>query len=993
MEILYYNDLQYGKVKKQFDKVVEQLRNNQFAAAEIKKMPNTGYYRAKLDEENRLLFKFAKYKQQTYLLLLEVILHHNYKDSRFLNGAVIDDSKIVALQKPEQVEDADYVKIPYINPRSTQFNLLDKVISFDQDQREVFKLSVPLIVIGSAGSGKTALTLEKIKTLRGNILYVTLSPYLVENSAGLYYSFNYRNEDQDIDFLSFKEYVETLQIPAGRELTFRAFDTWFTRHRGTVKIRDSYKLFEEFKGVLTGMSVDKAYLSREDYLALGVRQSVFLADEREQVYTLFEKYLQFLKENNLYDLNMVAWQSQSLCKPKYDFIIVDEVQDLTNVQLYLILKSLKTPGQFILCGDSNQIVHPNFFSWSNVKTMFYTHDTFDNEIRILRTNYRNSPQVTDIANKLLKIKNTRFGSIDRESTYLVDAISEKTGEVVCLPDNPKVKQELNQKTKTSTQFAVVVMTNEDKAEARKVFQTPLLFSVQEAKGLEYENIILVNFVSQKSREFMDITDGVSAADVAADDIRYARAKDKSDKSLDAYKFYVNSLYVAMTRAVRNLYVVETSQKHPLLTLLGFDNLKQQLDLKEQKSSLDDWQKEARRLEMQGKTEQADLIKQSILGNQKTPWVPITWEELGNLREQALNPEVFNKKAKDRLFDFALIYNDHNIIEQLVALKYKRAEKGQHERSSIMRRVYLAYNADDIKKLTDNIKRYGLDYRDEFNLTPLLAALKTGAVKITDFLLEQGARLDVVDNLGISPFQMMLQQSHSNETFRRTRLEKLYHRLRPDYIKIKVDNHLVKIGANSAEFFLLQNFLVHQTPIVLTKKDADDRGANMDDVMEMCAHFPTTILPEYRQKRQYINSILSKNEIDRADPYNKKLFLRIARGVYVVNPDLDIFIGEDQWMNAYQMMFTEKMTVQRNEAIKQENLERITREFKERVKKAPVFDSVFFKKSQFNSNQSLMNWPFASERFGNVKRMTVVQNILNNCIDYPVDKMHHTLSIR
>lgn len=938
MEILYYNDLQYGKVKKQFDKVVEQLRNNQFAAAEVKKMPNTGYYRAKLDEENRLLFKFAKYKEQTYLLLLEVILHHNYKDSRFLNGAVIDDSKIVPLQKPEQVQDEDFVKIPYVNPRSTQFNLLDKVISFDQDQREVFKLPVPLIVIGSAGSGKTALTLEKIKTLRGNILYVTLSPYLVENSASLYYSFNYRNEDQDIDFLSFKEYVETLQIPAGRELTFRAFDTWFTRHRNIVKIRDSYKLFEEFKGVLTGMSVDKEYLSREDYLALGVRQSVFLADEREQVYTLFEKYLQFLKEANLYDLNMVAWKSQPLCKPKYDFIIVDEVQDLTNVQLYLILKSLKTPGQFILCGDSNQIVHPNFFSWSNVKTMFYTHDTFDNEIRILRTNYRNSPQVTDIANKLLKIKNTRFGSIDRESTYLVDAISEKTGEVVCLPDNPKVKQELNQKTKTSTQFAVVVMTNEDKAEARKVFQTPLLFSVQEAKGLEYENIILVNFVSQKSREFMDITDGVSAADVATEEIRYARAKDKSDKSLDAYKFYVNSLYVAMTRAVRNLYVVETSQKHPLLSLLGFDNLKQQLDLKEQKSSLDEWQKEARRLEMQGKTEQADLIKQSILGNQKTPWTPITWEELGNLREQALNPEVFNKKAKDRLFDFALIYNDQSIIEQLIALKYKRAEKGQQERSSIMRRVYLAYNVDDVKKLTDNIKRYGLDYRDEFNLTPLLAALKTGAAKITDFLLEQGARLDVTDNLGISPFQMMLQQSHSNETFRKTRLEKLYPRLRPDHIKIKVDNHLVKIGANSAEFFLLQNFLVNQTPIVLTKKDVDDRGASMDDVMEMCSRFPTTILPEYRQKRQYINSILSKNEIDRADPYNKKLFLRIARGVYVVNPDLDIFIGEDQWMNAYQMMYTEKMTVQRNEAIKQENFERMSRELDERIKKAQARDA-------------------------------------------------------
>ena len=26
----------------------------------------------------------------------------------------------------------------------------------------------------------------------------------------------------------------------------------------------------------------------------------------------------------------------------------------------------------MLCGDSNQIVHPNFFSWSAVKSLFFT---------------------------------------------------------------------------------------------------------------------------------------------------------------------------------------------------------------------------------------------------------------------------------------------------------------------------------------------------------------------------------------------------------------------------------------------------------------------------------------------------------------------------------------------------------------------------------------------------------------------------------------------
>ncbi|HNL07338.1 MAG TPA: PhoH family protein, partial [Chitinophagales bacterium] len=467
MEILIYNEIDLKGVKKTFDKVVEQLKKGDFASAEIKKMQNTAYYRAKMDYEDRLLFKFAKIEGTTYLLLLEVIKNHDYEKSRFLRGAEIDESKLHTIAKPEKIPVEDLTPIAYVNPQNRHFHLLDKIISFDEDQNTIFRLPAPVIIIGSAGSGKTALTLEKIKTLKGNILYVTLSPYLVESAANLYYSFNYENEEQEIDFLSFKDFVQSLQVIEGKEITFKEFDTWFIRYRNNTKIKDSYKLFEEFRGVLTGNDITKPYLSKADYLSLGVRQSVFFQDEREQVYSLFEKYLQFLSENKYYDLNIVSYQWLQFVENKYDFVIVDEVQDLTNAQLYLILKSLQNSSSFVLCGDSNQIVHPNFFSWSNVKSMFYKTDMLDNDVRILKTNYRNSPEVTTLANTLLKIKHLRFGSVDRESTYLVSSISSKKGEVVYLEDTTKVKQDLNQKTKSSTRFAVLVMNNTDKAEARK----------------------------------------------------------------------------------------------------------------------------------------------------------------------------------------------------------------------------------------------------------------------------------------------------------------------------------------------------------------------------------------------------------------------------------------------------------------------------------------------------------------------------------------------
>jgi len=932
MEILLYNDLDASKVKRSFNKAVEYLRAGNFAGAEVKKMPNTGYYRAKLDDENRLLFKFARYNGKTYLLLLEVILHHNYRDSRFLGGAEIDEGKLIPLSQPSEIREEEMEQLPFVNPRSPRFHLLNKAISFDDEQQDVFQLPPPVIIIGSAGSGKTALTLEKIKVLSGHVLYVTLSPFLVENAAALYASYGYSNDSHEIDFLSFKEYVETIAIPPGSEVTFRQFDAWFTRHRASTKIRESYKLFEEFKGVLSGMNPEKPYLGREEYLALGVRQSVFLADERPQVYDLFEKYLRFLEENKYYDLNMVSYGHLGLCQPRYDFVVVDEVQDLTNVQLLLILRSLKKTGQYILCGDSNQIVHPNFFSWSNVKTMFYQQDNTDHAVRILYTNYRNSLQVTEVANRLLKLKNARFGSIDRESTYLVRPIAEKKGEVVCLPDNPKIKQELNQKTRQSTQFAVIVMNNEDKAEARSLFQTPLIFSIQEAKGLEYPNIVLYKFVSSRSREFMDIAAGIQASDLEQDEMHYARTRDKSDKSLDTYKFYINALYVAITRAIGNLYVLESAQKHPLLELLGLANLRQELHIQQQQSSREEWQREARRLEMQGKTEQADLIRTQILGTQKTPWTPITLEELAELKIQALNPDHFNKKAKDRLFDYSLMYHDSDTIKKLAELKYRRAERPEIERNSIFRRVYAAFAADNVKMLAPNLQKYGLDYRDEFNMTPLLAALKTGAPKIADFLIEQQARLDLTDNHGANALLMALQRSHLDENFLRERLPNLYPKLQPGVVRVQADSQLIKINARSAEFLLLYNFLAAQPLYVLKKQMLQDRGLDMDDVEHLCAKFPSSILPEYRKRRQYLNSILSKNEVGRSDPYNRKLFLRIARGVYVLNPNLEILVADDRWMNVYDIMILEKMSAERNDAIKKEALENWRKKNDEEIEK-------------------------------------------------------------
>lgn len=906
MKLLYYNDLNYKPVERQFSKIAKYLEAGDFKSADVKKMPQSGYYRAKLDKENRLLFTIGEYQGEKYLFLLEVILNHDYDKSRFLGGAAIDESKLLPVPSAQQVAKEEVLPMPYVNESDRHFHLLDKILSFDEQQRAIFNTPPPIIIIGSAGSGKTALTLEKLKSLNGQVLYITLSAYLVENASRLYYSFGYDNNRQEVDFLSFADYLGGIDLPKGKEISFRDFDRWIWRYQQAYKIKDTYKIFEEFKGVLTGSVTDKPYLSKADYLGLGVRQSIFSQSEREKVYDLFVKYLDFLGEGDFYDSNIAAYERLEKVAPAYDFVVVDEVQDITNVQLSLILSSLKQPQHFILCGDSNQIVHPNFFSWTNVKTLFYQQDLKGQLTRILYANYRNTPEVTHIANQLLRVKNARFGSIDKESTFLVKATSANRGEVTFFQDKPNVKKDLDKRTSRSARFAVLVMRNEDKASARKFFRTPLLFSVQEAKGLEYENIILYNFITDNEAAFRELCRGVDKTDLTGE-LKYARAKDKGDKSLDEYKFYVNSLYVAITRAVKNLYVIEAARKHELLQLLDLVDFKDQVQVKDQSSSDEEWQQEARRLELQGKKEQADDIRKQILNIQEVPWEVITRDRFEQLKKDALDPEVYNKKAKDTLFEYALIYHEHHLFDPLIELKYRKAEGWERESLDQGRisRKFPHYFQDKVKNVESELRKYGLDFRNPFNFTPLMMSVLGGSVSIVHYLIELGADTKLRDNLGRQAFHTALLRAYQDRDYALGTLPKLFKPLQPESTLVKFGNRSIKLSSHQMEFFVLNIMIALLREVVLSRPLGQWPAFESADFLEAVSDYPSQMMADYRKRRPYISSILAKNEVLRDDPYNRKLLLRVKRGAYIINPLIEIQ-EQGQWRNIYEVACLEDM---------------------------------------------------------------------------------------
>ena len=76
--LLQYQELDTSGLDQKFKKVCQHLSQGDFKTADVKKLSTNGYYRAKLDNTNRLLFKPIKHGNKTHLLLLEVIRNHNY---------------------------------------------------------------------------------------------------------------------------------------------------------------------------------------------------------------------------------------------------------------------------------------------------------------------------------------------------------------------------------------------------------------------------------------------------------------------------------------------------------------------------------------------------------------------------------------------------------------------------------------------------------------------------------------------------------------------------------------------------------------------------------------------------------------------------------------------------------------------------------------------------------------------------------------------------
>jgi len=938
MRLLQYKDLDLKRVKPAFAKVRTAIEAGDFKSPDVKKLHTGGYYRAKLDHSNRLLLQFARHGGETVCLALEVIENHAYDKSRFLRGAPVDEARIEHEPGIEAKSDAglDAVPLRWLHATRAEFELLDKPIVFDDAQEAVRRLPAPVVIVGSAGSGKTAVTLAKLREASGRVLYVTQSAYLAQSARSLYDAHGYENASQEAEFLSYREFLETLHIPPGREVNFNAFRGWFDRHRAAAKALgglDAHSLFEEFRGVIGAQPAGPLGLA--EYLDLGPRQSLLAPAAREAVHKLFDRYRQWLAETDQFDPNLVAHDWRTRAEPIYDFVVIDEVQDLTAVQLALVLACLKAPGQFLLCGDSNQIVHPNFFSWAAVKTLFWQGLAGDaaqhQQLQVLQANFRNTQAVTGLANALLKIKQARFGSIDRESNFLVQSTSGEPGEVTLIEAREEALRRIDAATRASARHAVIVLRDEDKVAARAQLRTPLIFSVHEAKGLEYPHVVLMGMVSGQRTAYAEVCDGVTPQDLQRDELDYRRARDKRDKSLELYKFYVNALYVAMTRAVQSLTIVESDTGHPIFGLLGLQAGEVRTG-PTQASTKEEWAQEARKLELQGKQEQALAIRETFLQGKPVPWTPWSKALIEELAPKALDPVNPSSKPRQTLYDYALWHGQQRWIERLAAMPFPPA-KGLVDRgsfnmagSTLIKRMsmpewdrleahtrrtvaasrqrhlqaYTAKNFKDILRLCDV---HGVDHLTPVGATPLMLAARAGNLPLVQALLAKGADPDLRDEFGHTAWLHAVSHAMEESAFAVTGLPVLYDALAPAVLDVQTDGRLVRIEHHQGEYWVLTLMLAglktQWSSCVLRAHEVWKYGEGFfaEQLHLVLERLPPHLWSDKRRKRSYVNQVLARGEVGSSYRPARQLFARARHGHYLPNPAMLMRQG-DGWAAVY-----------------------------------------------------------------------------------------------
>jgi len=435
------------------------------------------------------------------------------------------------------------------------------------EQEEYCHQAGPLLLKGSAGSGKTTIALYRLLSLAGhenvdNQLYVTYTNYLRDHSERLFQQLADPGADKLPTFLTIDSLCRNLvaddeeQFPKDRKFTYDAFKAIPALRQTSLPIPLDL-LWEEIRGVIKGafqiVDADSDTLTLDAYRQIPTKQSLVPVKHRRSVYDVFTRYQQWLDERGFWDdLDLARTAHRSAKKirrrgklKQFDNLVVDEVQDLTTFHVQLVLALSGNPYGLFLTGDTQQVIHPSRFEWRRIKEQLYHHTgrlQDDNvyfgehvkEVQEVAKNFRSTKAIVNLSNRISQWRNDEL----QEFNSTLDWVRE--GPPLCWL-SPRPASEWTDNEHFSHRLMVIVPSEEVKSEAQAEFGKGCVYTVHEAKGLEADFVILWRFFS--GGEIWQ-------------NLHRARQRETSEVR-QQFRYQASLFNVAVTRARDQLFFLET----------------------------------------------------------------------------------------------------------------------------------------------------------------------------------------------------------------------------------------------------------------------------------------------------------------------------------------------------------------------------------------------------------------------------------------------------
>ena len=300
--------------------------------------------------------------------------------------------------------------------------------------------------------------------------------------------------------------------------------------------------------------IKHSMLTLDMYLQLDEQYCLYSKGQRELVYEIALAYENFLQNQGKLDENDLARiLLQKLSQDQvslFDFVIADEIQDLTEIQIYCLIRLTRNRNHVLFSGDINQTIRPTYFHTGRIESLLKTSNTHLSFVKHqLIKNYRSSKEIVDLANSVIDLRIQNLG-LNKKNDYHELAI--RASQSAIFYGNFRSTKDIIALLRDGIHrhyVAIVVPDEQEKLALEHLTQTRgAVFTVEEIKGIEKDYIICYNIIS-KHRSVWEL--------ILIKDVRYQQK----------YRYYFNLLYVALTRARHQLCFIEEEMPEVLFSLL------------------------------------------------------------------------------------------------------------------------------------------------------------------------------------------------------------------------------------------------------------------------------------------------------------------------------------------------------------------------------------------------------------------------------------------